>query len=130
MPQALIIGEVQRQQIAALRALAAANPQNVAQVQTAANRDLGAFRDMMQTLSLHLPVGYHIAYSHEMQPQAGLCHHISISVDRPKKMPSQEAVDMILQEFGMKPVRESNSMWIEEINPVTHAINIVQIIDQ
>jgi hypothetical protein len=127
MTQALIIGEAERKQIADLRALAAANPQDVVQVQTAANRDIAAFREMMETLSLQLPVGYRIAYSHEMQPKAGLCHHISISVARPKKMPSQEAVEMILQEFGMRPMSQSNKLWIEDVDHVTKAINIVQV---
>ena len=127
---ALIIGEAQRQQIAELKAVAAANPQDPVSAGAAAARNMRAYRDMMATLSVELPVGYVIAYSHEKQPTAGLCHHISISVRRAKKMPGTEAVAMILEAFGMRPMEKSDGLWIEDINPVTKALNIVQTIAQ
>jgi len=127
---ALIIGEAQRQQIAELKAVAAANPQDPVSAAAAAARNMRAYRDMMATLSVELPVGYDISYSHEKQPTAGLCHHISISVRRAKKMPGTEAVAMILEAFGMRPMEKSDGLWIEDINPVTKALNIVQTIAQ
>jgi hypothetical protein len=88
---------------------------------------MAAYRDMMATLTLELPVDYRVTYTHEQQPHAGLCHHISISVNRPKKMPHPEAVGMILSEFGMRPLDDTpNGVWIEDINPLTKAINVVQ----
>lgn len=80
MIAALLIGEAQRKQIAELRDMAAANPLDPIQTQAAADRDMGAFRDMMKTLSIELPVGYFVCYSHERQPKAGLCHHMSNAV--------------------------------------------------
>jgi hypothetical protein len=53
---------------------------------------------------------------------------MSVSVDRPGKMPSAAAVDMILLAFGMQPVRQSEGLWIEDINATTKAINIVQLV--
>ena len=97
-----------------------------------AQTDIDAYRDMMETLSIDLPVGFHVTYTHERQPNAPtptkLCHHISISVERPKKMPLPEAVEMILLEFGMKPMREATGVWLEDIDRVTAAVNIVQLI--
>jgi len=127
---ALIIGETQRQQIAELKAVAAANPQDPLSAQNAATRNIRAYRDMMATLSMELPIGYVITYSHDRQPKAGLCHHISISVRRARKMPGTEAVAMILEAFGMRPLEKSDGLWIEDIDPVTKALNIVQTVAQ
>lgn len=122
---ALVIGETQRRLIAELKAVATANPQDARHAKAAAGRDLAAYRDMMSALTLELPVGFFVTYTHEQQPQAGLCHHISIS--RPKKLPSQEAVGMILSEFGMRPLEDTpGGLWIEDIDPLTRAINVVQ----
>lgn len=124
---ALVIGETQRKQIADLVAVATANPLDARRVKAAADRDLVAYRDMMATLTLELPIGFLVTYTHEQQPQAGLCHHISISVRRPKKMPSPEAVQVILMEFGMRPLEDrQGGFWIEDIDPVTSAVNVVQ----
>lgn len=128
---ALIIGETQRKQIAELRAIATANPMNAQASLNVANRDMEAYRDMMSTLTLELPIGYVVTYTHEIQPNApppGLCHHISISVTRPRKMPGTAAVEMILEEFGMRRMEGSDGLWIEDIDPVTKAINIVQTV--
>jgi hypothetical protein len=123
----LVIGEAQRRLIAELKAFAAANPQDAISAKTVADRDMAAYRDMMSTLTLELPVGFVVTYTHEMQPKAGLCHHISISVRRPKKVPHPEAVQMILNEFGMRPLDDApGGVWVEEIDPVTKAINVVQ----
>ena len=131
MVQALIIGAAQRQQIAELCAVAATNPLDALATLATAGRDLDGFRDMMKMLTLELPRGYVVTYSHEIQPEApppGLCHHISISVTRPWKLPSPEAVEIILSEFGMKPIKGSESIWVETIDPKTKAINIVQLL--
>lgn len=126
---ALIIGATQRKQIAELRVLAAANVQDPTQVINTARRDIKAYRDMMNALTVEIPLGYFVTYTHELQPHHGLCHHISISVDRPRKMPSVEAVEMLLEEFGMEPLKRSRGVWIEEVDPTTSAINILQTIN-
>lgn len=97
---ALIIGDAQRQQIAKLRALAADNVMDPAAMVNVAQKDMAAYRQMMRTLSLEIPHGYIVTYSHERQP-FGLARHISISVGRPHKMPHPAAVDMILDAFAL-----------------------------
>ena len=124
---ALIIGEKQRSAITEMRAFAAADPLDPASVMRTAEKDMGALRGFMGTLSIELPVGYFVTYSHERQP-FGLAQHISVSVNRPHKAPSVEAVEMILEEFGMQPLRGSVSVWIEEVNRTTKAINILQAV--
>jgi hypothetical protein len=129
---ALIIGETERARIAELRAVAAANPFDARAAQATADRDMAAFRDWMKTLSVDLPVGYTVVYSHEIQPNApppGICHHISISVERAAKLPSPEAVEMILEEFGMKPLKDAHGVWVEDISPGEKAVNVLQLIE-
>ena len=130
---ALIIGDNERQQIAELKAVAAANPMDARSILDVAKRDLAAFRDMMQTLSVKLPVGYSVCYSQEVQPEAPtptkLAHHISISVDRSGKLPSPEAVEMILEAFGLQPLKQSHGVWFEDIAPGERAVNVVQLVD-
>lgn len=125
---ALVIGQVQREQIATLRAIAGANPQDPRDVMFAAERGGEVFRAMMALLTVELPIGYFVTYSHETQP-IGLCHHLSVSVRRPNKMPSVEAVEMILEEFGMRPLQTSASIWNEQISPTIAAVNIVQKVE-
>lgn len=128
---ALLIGEAERAQIAELRAVAAANPRDVHASQAAADQDLVAFRDAMRTMSVFLPIGFAVTYTQEIQPNApppGLCHHISISVDRPDYLPSEAAVEMILEEFGMKPLKEAQGVWVEDISPGERSVNVLQLV--
>jgi hypothetical protein len=124
---ALLIGPEERVAIAKLRLLAEANPFDPQRVIEAAERDMAAYRAWMDGLSITLPSGYWVTYSHEDQP-CGRCHHISISVDRPNKMPHPEAVQMILREFEMKPIGDSLQIWIEHVSPTVRAVNIMQAV--
>jgi hypothetical protein len=66
---ALLIGEPERQKIAELIAVAAAGVMSPQRALDAANEDLAGYRDMMgRMLSIELPVGYYVTYSHERQP--------------------------------------------------------------
>jgi hypothetical protein len=126
----LVIGAAEREQIAALRALAAANRLDALTAIAAADKDATAFREMMKTFAVFLPFGFCVVYSQEIQPEApppGLCHHISISIDVAGKLPSEAAVEMILHEFGMLPLNKSQAIWIEDVPPSTKAVNVVQL---
>jgi hypothetical protein len=60
-----------------------------------------------------IPMGYRAAFSVEEQP-AGWFHHLSVSVDRPGKLPSVEAVKMIAEGYGIK---NWDRVWLEEFDP-------------
>jgi hypothetical protein len=73
------------------------------------------------------PGGYRAAFSIEQQP-AGLCTHLSISVEgRAKKgmLPSPEAVAMICEEFGVPFPPDKG--WTEEFDPGEYAVNLVSL---
>ena len=72
---------------------------------------------------VHIHDGYRVVYSVEEQP-IGDCHHISVSIDKKGKTPNPIAVEMILEEFGMKKLEDSLEVWPEGI-----AINIIQEIE-
>jgi hypothetical protein len=74
-----------------------------------------------------IPIGYRAMVSFEEQP-AGMCMHLSISVERddPSKMPSVEAVAMIAEAFGIIPAEAK--VWLEEYEPGRHAVNIVKLV--
>lgn len=48
---------------------------------------------------LVVPVGYRCVYSVEDQPH-GLSRHLSVSVGRPRHLPSPEAMTVLMLEFG------------------------------
>jgi hypothetical protein len=123
----LMIDDATAARITELRAFAAATVIDPRHAVVAAERDVTAYRDMMAMHSLEIPIGYIVSYTHENQP-VGLCHHISISVTRPGKMPHPEAVQAILGAFGMRPFEQSEHIAIEDVAPETKAINLIQII--
>ena len=71
-----------------------------------------------------IPFGYRASFSIEDQP-AGLCQHLSISVDAPKRLPNEPSVKWIAQEFGIE--WPPDHLWIEEFAPEHHAINILKL---
>lgn len=88
------------------------------------------FRRPIEPVNVLIPNGYRCAISFEQQP-AGLCRHLSISVDAPGQMPNVPAVEMIAKAFGFTlaeglkvPVGRA---WVEEFEPGQYAINIVQV---
>lgn len=123
-----MIGAKERLAIAELMLLAEANPIEALKAAEAAERDLAGYRDMMGTLSIDIPVGYHVTFSHEIQPSGLHYKHISISIDRPGRMPHPVAVDMILEAFEMRHIQDmrEGNFWIEEETPTCKAINVLQ----
>jgi hypothetical protein len=74
-----------------------------------------------------IPMGYHCAFSFEEQP-AGLCRHLSVSVDEAGKLPSPQAVEAIAIEFGFTtPPLKTSLIWTEEFDPGHRAVNLVQV---
>lgn len=70
-----------------------------------------------------IPIGYRAAFSIEDQP-VGLCHHISVSVEQPGKLPSKDAVIMIAAAYG---ITRADSIWLEEFDPGHQAVNVIMV---
>jgi hypothetical protein len=120
MNRALVIGEAERAAIRDLKARAARSPVRLMAQPKAEDAD--AFREMNRSLTIALPVGYQVTFTHEIQP-SGRYLHLSVSVDTPGAWPSTPAVDMILEAFGMKRLAESEASWPERDS---EAVNVLQ----
>lgn len=77
----------------------------------------------------HLPIGFKVVYSIEMQPP-GKCHHLSVSVQSESgdRLPSEHMVQMVMTELGFKrELRKCIRVWISD-DPVSH-INVLDLCD-
>jgi hypothetical protein len=68
--------------------------------------------------------GYKVVFSIEEQP-VGLCKHLSISVDTKGKAPSVEAVELIMDEFGMgNDIHDCLNVWVEEEHQTVNVLTL------
>lgn len=80
-----------------------------------------------QSEHVFIPEGFHAAISFE-EHAAGLCRHLSISIDKADALPSPPTVDLIAKTFGFKtPLALRSRIWIEEYEPGRRAVNVVQL---
>jgi hypothetical protein len=128
--RALVIGERERQIIRELLARVAESVPIDAKraIETMAPE---AIRERNRAFTIALPEGYRVTLTHELQPKmgfnpGGLFKHLSVSVTAPMKAPSPAAVEMILDEFGMRPLLDSEQIWSEQFDRNRFAINILQ----
>lgn len=131
----LIIGATERARIAEIVADARAHPVTFDTVRQGIVDDTPVLqlKDRVPGIerppSAHMmfPGGYRAAFSIEQQP-AGLCTHLSISVEgRPRKgmMPSLEAVQAIAAAFGVPWPPDKG--WSEEFEPGEYAVNLLSL---
>jgi hypothetical protein len=136
----LFIGPDEKQALAAAVARARAKPIPIADVMrgakgidqstdavTLAERKMAPIPRKPE--QVELPVGYRVAIACEEQP-AGICLHLSMSTSASGKVPSPQALLMLLQAMDLEgqPVRT----WIEEFEiegkPSGHAVNVVVLL--
>lgn len=89
-------------------------------------RDAGAVAAPGSNLNhvVEIPVGYRCVFSVEQQRK--LVRHLSVAVDRPGKLPSVPAVEMIMKEFGfVGRINEQLNVLIEYVEDnIPYAINV------
>lgn len=81
----------------------------------------------MTAYTTYLHRGYKVVYSLEMQPM-GKCRHLSVSVDKAGKLPSIDAVELIMKEFGFRGSIEDCNVSMEEFAPNHQAVNVIEVI--
>lgn len=126
--RALLIGPEERAKLNALAMLARSRPVNVITLKERLKNGQEKVRHMTQMTeqSIELPVGYSVTYSVETGHPIGLCHHMSISVDDPEKMPNPHAIWMVAQELGFwGQIQDVDGLWREQLTQGM-AINLVQ----
>jgi len=79
--------------------------------------DLGPF-------TCHIQFGFRCVYTVEEQP-FGWCHHLSVSIDAPGKVPNVQAIEFLMKEFGIsRPLSEAKVVYFEDIGNIK-AVNIL-----
>ena len=137
MVRALLIDDKVRAAIEQAIEKAAANPMslelaeelamNVPQGKLILNLD-DRKNDIKRPESIHvdIPVGFRASITFENQP-AGLCRHLSVSVDTLGSLPNMIAFDMIAEAFGFQ-AGAPRQMWVEEFSCGHEAINLVELV--
>lgn len=126
----LIIGLTARAAIAGLIAKANADPIDMPAVlkQVATAEGRVAHMQHMHDLTIEIagPWPWLVTFSIERGHPAGVCRHMSVSIDRPERVPNEHAVWMIAQEFGFKGGLDACRIWLEDPAGHGRAINVVQ----
>lgn len=74
--------------------------------------DRGDYDERPMSECVEIDIGYRFCVSYEQQP-AGLTAHFSVSVDSPGKVPSSNALLMIMDAIGYDALK-NDSAWTEE----------------
>ena len=72
-----------------------------------------------------IPIGIKVVFTMDKQ-NIGICKHISISVDRPGKLPNPLVVENILLEFGIETPMHDCVIDVEDLSHGYQAITIVE----
>lgn len=130
--RALVIGPTQKAAIAALIAKAAEHVTPLDAVKRAAQfrSQTGVGENAMnEALTIEIPNGYTVTYTHEEQP-GGVCRHMSVSVsDAPRRGPNPHAVAMLMEEFGFKNPFGGAHMWLDEGELRAVIVNVLEPLD-
>jgi hypothetical protein len=127
----LIIGEEQKEALAALRELAAKHPVNMVGL-TEKIKDPACRRahmDQMNRQTVVFPLGFMVTFSIETGHPVGTCRHMSMSSPAKGRVPSPEAVNMIAELLGFVGGYELCSVWMEDLQrgeDRAQAVNLVQ----
>jgi len=83
--------------------------------------------DLNSESQIDIPGGLSVVYTHEEQPNNVICRHLSVSSVLKGRMPSEEAVMMMMNFFGFENlnIREL-TFWIEDCGGEQKAVNIIE----
>lgn len=109
---ARVLVEVER-----IRTMALAKPVDMQRLMSVIKLPRGKAVHMKQMVkqTIDIPIGYVATFSMEIHAPRGLARHLSVSVDRPGKLPSMEAVWMIAEAFGFTGALTDCTIWLEEL---------------
>lgn len=87
--------------------------------------------DYNEALTLKIPVGFHVTYTHEEQRPGLACRHISISLDnaKPGSGPHPAAVDMLLEAYGYVNRVGGLATWLTELPDGTTVVEALEPLD-
>lgn len=122
----LILDDSVIDSIISLAKYAEENPVSMDELLDTVNKQAKPVGDFKEH-TLELPFGNRIVYSIEDQP-LGKIRHLSMSKGVKGKLPSVEAVRIIMKLLGFKNEIEYDIIFIEEIPGGRQAINVMEVI--
>lgn len=124
----LLIGPIEKAQLFRLRQLAARHPVDMTTLKARFDTRDGKRRHMRQMTkqTVYLPANFAVTFSIETGHPIGACRHMSMSVNRPDRVPSPEGLWMVAEELGFIGDLSSCTVWPEKLQGHGQAINVVQ----
>jgi hypothetical protein len=123
--RALIIDDEARDKIKTVVAYAEANRHTIERMKRLASGDATP-AGKNESNVLKLDHGYKVVFSIEEQAM-GWCRHLSVSVNTPGRYPNEQAVLMIMSEFGMgNRFEDCLKVWLEE---EAEAVNVLTVME-
>jgi len=119
--RALVIDEKAKEKIRNLIKFAESHPYSIEHLKKVISGDRPPAGDYPEhVITLH--EGYKVVFSIEEQP-IGLCKHLSVSVNTEGMTPRPEAVELIMDEFGMgNNIHDCINVWLEK---ETESVNVL-----
>lgn len=79
-----------------------------------------------QSMLIPGPWPFLVTFSFEYGHPAGLCRHMSLSIERKGRVPSEAATWMVAEEFGFGGALSMCKVWPERLRGHGMAVNVVQ----
>lgn len=124
----LLLGINEREKLKILRELAEANPVALARVRALSETetfDKGAGLYPFPDQTVDLPLNYRVTFTIDQQEHMS-CRHLSVSVSNKGRLPTPEAVALLMEELGFINDLRRCFVYPEEFDPGHNAINVVE----
>lgn len=118
----LVINEEVKKRVVEVKRFADENPITV----TAPVEEVQLAGDKSEFVT-YIPDGYRVVYSIENQPK-GKVRHLSVSLVGNGSLPSPHSVEAIIELFGFEKKLHDCKIYLEEIEPEHHAMNVLEFV--
>jgi hypothetical protein len=124
----LVIGPTEKQVLSDLRALAVRHPVDMKDLLPKLETPDGKATHMAQMTrqSVEIPFGYIVTFSIELGHPCGTARHLSMSSPRRGRLPTPEAVQMVMDELGFAGPLKQCAVWLEDLSGREKAVNVVE----
>lgn len=126
MSRLLIIGETEKQKLAALKKHAEENVLTFDDVLDSYNKQKEPVGNSPEFRCV-IPDDFTVVFSHELQP-SGQIRHLSVSCPGEGRVPSIPAMKIIMHELGYKSPLEECYIYLEEYEVRNNAVNVIEFV--
>lgn len=123
----IIIGPEEKIKIKALIDRATKHPIMIDEIKRRILKGVPGNINLKATISI--PTSTVVTYTHEEIKKGVVCRHMSVSTQIKGRVPSVEAVSMIMEEFGFINSIDKVYRYAEQIGDEDKAINVIEPLD-